>query len=321
VQAANIAAGAVGSAQLASGLTLSGTTTISGNLNLPATTSATTGVIEIGGTPFLQAYGAFNTFVGQGAGNFTMTGLNNTASGYNALNMDTDGRDNTASGTGALAANNAGSYNTASGAGALFANTTGDYNTALGAEAMYTQSFSNAGNEWSSNNVAVGYHALNLNQPTATTNGINNTAVGTTALSGNTTGANNIALGNNAGSNLTTGNNNIDIGNVGVAAESNIIRIGTSGTQTSTFIAGISGVTVSGGAPVSILSNGQLGTITSSRRFKIDIADMNASSECLLSLRPVTFRYKPEIDPPGHPPVGPYRRGGERSEPRPRGAR
>jgi hypothetical protein len=42
----------------------------------------------------------------------------------------------------------------------------------------------------------------------------------------NTVGGGNIGLGANAGINLTTGDNNIDIGNVGVAGESNTIRIG-----------------------------------------------------------------------------------------------
>ena len=74
-----------------------------------------------------------------------------------------------------------------------------------------------------------------------------NTANGHGALSSNTTGSNNIALGIGAGDDLTTGSNNIDIGNAGVAAESNTIRIGTPGTQTATFIAGISGTPVGGG--------------------------------------------------------------------------
>src|SRR5262249_36204124 len=37
---------------------------------------------------------------------------------------------------------------------------------------------------------------------------------------------------------------------------------------------------------------GQLGMIASSRRFKKDIAEMDAASEALLSLKPVTFHYK-----------------------------
>ena len=71
-----------------------------------------------------------------------------------------------------------------------------------------------------------------------------------------------------------------------------------------TFIAGISGVTVSGGAEVFVNSVGQLGTMTSSQRYKTDIQDMGAASEAILSLRPVTFRYKPEIDPKGIPQYG-----------------
>jgi hypothetical protein len=39
-----------------------------------------------------------------------------------------------------------------------------------------------------------------------------------------------------------------------------------------------------------------LGVFLSSRRFKTDIADMGAASEALLALRPITFRYKPELD-------------------------
>ena len=39
-------------------------------------------------------------------------------------------------------------------------------------------------------------------------------------------------------------------------------------------------------------SAGQLGTVSSSRRFKEDIADMGDSSRGLMDLRPVTYRYK-----------------------------
>jgi hypothetical protein len=104
-------------------------------------------------------------------------------------------------------------------------------------------------------NTAIGYQALQNN-----TTGNVNTAIGSDALANNTTGSTNIALGVSAGQNLTTGNNNIDIGNQGVAAESSTIRIGTTGVQTNTFIAGINGVDKSSGAPVFIDANGQLGT-------------------------------------------------------------
>jgi uncharacterized coiled-coil protein SlyX len=109
----------------------------------------------------------------------------------------------------------------------------------------------------------------------------------------NNTGSFNTALGFNAGANLTTGSNNIDIGALGVAGESNTIRIGA-GRQTATFIAGIRGVAtgMADTTPVVINSAGQLGTISSSRRFKHEIKPMDTASEAILALEPVTFRYQ-----------------------------
>ena len=103
---------------------------------------------------------------------------------------------------------------------------------------------------------------------------------------------------------LTTGSNNIDIGNVGVAGETNTIRIGTVGTQTDTFIAGISGATVPGGVAVIVDANGHLGTMVSSARFKDEIKPMDKASEAILALKPVTFHYKQELDPKGIPQFG-----------------
>jgi len=100
------------------------------------------------------------------------------------------------------------------------------------------------------------------------------------------------------------GSNNIDIGNVGVANESKHIRIGIAGTQTKTFIAGISGATVANGVAVIVGSNGQLGTVVSSERFKDGIQLMDKTSEAILALKPVTFRYKHELDPAGIPQFG-----------------
>src|SRR5207245_4271563 len=118
--------------------------------------------------------------------------------------------------------------------------------------------------------------------------GSSNTAVGINALLNNTTGASNIAVGNAAGSNLTTGTSNIDIGAAGTTGDSKKIRIGTRGTQTAAFMAGINGVTVAGGVNVIVNSNGQLGTVTSSVRFKENIKSMDNASEAILSLQPVT---------------------------------
>jgi trimeric autotransporter adhesin len=110
-------------------------------------------------------------------------------------------------------------------------------------------------------------------------------------------------LGFNAGKNLTTGSDNIDIGNVGIAGESNHIRIGTVGTQTNTFIAGIQGAAVTGSAVV-VNASGQLGVAPSSARFKEAIKPMEKTSEAILSLKPVTFRYKEDLDPNRVPQFG-----------------
>jgi trimeric autotransporter adhesin len=83
-----------------------------------------------------------------------------------------------------------------------------------------------------------------------------------------------------------------------VPDESNTIRIGNTDI-TDTFISGISGTTVASGAAVLVDSNGHLGTLTSSKRFKEEIRPMNKTSEAIFSLEPVTFRYKKEIDPAG----------------------
>jgi hypothetical protein len=111
-------------------------------------------------------------------------------------------------------------------------------------------------------------------------------------------------LGDSAGGNLTTGNNNIDIGHQGLAGESKTIRIGKNGVHTTTRIAGISGATVPTGVPVIVDTTGHLGTTTSSARFKDGIKPMDKASEAILALKPVTFRYKHNLDPDGIPQFG-----------------
>src|SRR5262249_32078470 len=117
-------------------------------------------------------------------------------------------------------------------------------------------------------------------------------------------GSGNIALGVSAGQSLTTGNNNIDIGNLGVAGEANTIRIGWGGVQKATFIDGIRGAVVPGGIGVVIGTDGHLGTVSSSARFKEAIKPMGKASEGIFSLKPVTFRYKYKLDPEGIPQFG-----------------
>jgi hypothetical protein len=140
-------------------------------------------------------------------------------------------------------------------------------------------------------NTAVAREALFAN-----TSGSQNTAVGAFALRNNTTGESNLALGTEAGNNATTGSFNIYLGAFvsGAAGESNTMYLGKVGTQTKTLLAGVRGITTGAAdaIPVVIDSNGQLGTISSSRRFKEDIQDVPASlNDRLLRLRPVTFRY------------------------------
>jgi hypothetical protein len=112
-------------------------------------------------------------------------------------------------------------------------------------------------------------------------------------LRDNTSGTHNTALGYLAGINLTTGSYNIDIANAGSADESFTIRIG-SPAQKRTFISGIREVTTANAnaIPVLIDSYGQLGTASSSERFKKEIKPMEKASEAILSLSPVTFQYK-----------------------------
>ncbi len=230
--------------------------------------------------------GDSNTAVGTFALFSNTEGSNNTALGKSAL-LDNIGSNNTAIGTGALF-NNQADGNTATGFQALSINTTGSQNTANGTVAL----FSNTTGEF---NTATGAQALFSN-----TTGDQNTAFGFDALAFTSTGINNTALGYAAGFNLTTGDNNIDIGyNVqGVAGESNTIRIGNTDITT-TIIGGISGQTLANGATVLVAANGQLGTMTSSARFKQEIKPMDKTSEAILALKPVTLRYKKEFDSTG----------------------
>jgi hypothetical protein len=244
-----------------------------------------------------------NTFLGESALANNTTGDYNTAIGFQALYSNTTGNQNTAIGVVALYSNTEGFNNTATGVGALGSNTTGYFNTAIGFDALDS-------NTTGSSNTAIGINALNINNTggdnTATgtgallsnTTGNENTATGIGALTSNTTGSNNIGVGAGAGSNVTTGSNNIDIGNVGVGAEANTIRIGTQGVQMATFIAGISGAGVTGMA-VKVNAAGQVGTAPSSVRFKQNIKSMGDTSDEVYRLRPVTFRYKKELDAEG----------------------
>jgi hypothetical protein len=203
-------------------------------------------------------------------------GSENTFVGAGSGNFTLTGSENAGMGTDALASLTTGAENLAMGSGALPANTAGGQNVALGASALSSNILGNY-------NVAAGFSAL-----------------------GSATGSSNTAVGDSAGSSITTGSNNIDIGSgvTGTATDSGVIRIGAPATATAAYFAGIYNVTSSSGVPVYINSNGQLGTLTSSRRFKDDIQNMGSVSDVLLALQPVTYHYKPQIDPAATPQFG-----------------
>jgi len=241
--------------------------------------------------------GGGNTATGAGALQNNASGVQNTANGAFALfSNTTDGDFNTASGVGALRSNTTGDANTASGVSALFSNTEGNFNTAIGAAASFSNTEGNFNtaigenalftNTTGGGNTAIGDNALFNNT------GGGNTAIGSGALGQNTAGSFNIALGDSAGSNVTTANNVICINSLGA------------NVSNSCFIDNIRGVTTGNAdaIPVLIDSAGQLGTISSSRRFKHEIKPMDKASESILALKPVTFHYK--SDKTGTPQFG-----------------
>jgi hypothetical protein len=219
---------------------------------------------------FSNTTGGFNTANGFEALFSNTIGINNTATGERALVSNTTGSDNTGNGSGALVSNTTGGANTATGFAALHNNTAGFQNTANGVQALIGNTNGNA-------NTANGFRALFSN-----TIGNNNTAIGYQALFNNTTGGDNIALGVVAGGSVTTANNVICIGDA----------VSGANVSNSCFIGNIFNATSPGGVAVFVNSAGQLGTSTSSRRFKKEIKPMDKASGAILALKPVTFHYK-----------------------------
>src|SRR5205809_4070810 len=238
--------------------------------------------------------GSQNTAIGSAAlfGAINASASYNTAIGFQSLYSVTTAYGNVATGWQALYGNKVGAHNSATGAEALYTNTA-DFNTATGSRSLYT-------NSTGTSNTASGYATLYNN-----TSGSDNTAVGTGALTFNSSGSKNVAIGSNAGANLTTGGKNIIIGaNVkGAAADASVTRIGNT-SQKKTFIGGIYNKTVASGVGEIVNSNGQIGTVQSSARYKDDIKPMDKASEAILALKPVTFRYKEELDPDKIPQFG-----------------
>ncbi len=249
-----------------------------GNLTLPNTNAgASNGAITLGGATFISNFGSANTFLG-GAGNTTLTATNSVGVGSLCLTALTSGITNTAVGQTCANALTSGAQNIVVGTLALNTCITGSSNVAIGYAALelYT----------SSNGVAVGYGALSN-----ISSGVRNTAIGYTALENAATGTDNTAFGYHAGLNYTTtDSNNISIGStvIGTTGESNTTRIGN-GSVSSCFITGISGATVVGTA-VLCSAAGQLGTISSSIRYKENVKNMSDEIS-ILHLRPVEFNY------------------------------
>ena len=217
------------------------------------------------------AGGTYNTALGWASLGFNVTGNFNTAVGAGTLVANT-GDENTATGAGALLSNTTANGNTADGALALFSNTTGFANTAIGDRALFSNNATGNGNgngntaignlALSSNttggaNTAVGHQALQSN-----TFGDGNTAIGGGALFSNTIGSGNTALGDGAGGNVSTANNVICIG----------ANVAGNNVDDSCYIGNIFGSTSSNGVAVFVNSNGRLGTMTSSARFKDEIS-------------------------------------------------
>ena len=166
-----------------------------------------------------------NVFLGNGAGNRTMTpnggssglasfnvgigyqalgglttGNQNVGVGELALTGNTTGQQNVAVGNLAMAANTTGSYNTAVGENALGNNTTGYDNFAFGLRALYQ-------NTTGYNNSAFGIDSVGIN-----TTGYRNSGFGTDSCAWNVTGYENSCMGMNTLWSLTTGYDNAATG-------------------------------------------------------------------------------------------------------------
>jgi len=252
-----------------------------------------TGVLSL----FSNTSGFFNSATGAYSLANNTTGLRNTALGYAALYRNAGGEDNTAVGFAALYHNSVfASSNCAFGKSALFNNLKAETNNAFGVEALYNNLTGEPNNafgtgalfantEGSSNN-AFGHDALRNN-----VDGEWNNAFGFEALKTNVSGSFNTGIGDSAGFDIT-GDGNVCIGEgvLGQTGVNDSTYIRNINTTAQPIVAGVDGVTVD-------LTTGRLGHGVSSRRYKEQIKPMDKASEMLFALKPVTYRYKKEIDP------------------------
>jgi len=264
---------------------------------------------------------SYNTAVGRASLTSNTIGEYNSAFGIYSLYNNTEGNYNVAFGGEALVSNTKGSLNNAFGVSALTYNTTASRNIAIGTSALFYQSFANGGIVWNSDNVAIGYQALLYNNPTATTNGINNTAIGNYALTNNNIGLWNTATGFESQQFNTDGYANASYGG-------NSLKNNTNGWQNTAIGTGaLMGNTVGNyntalGYNADVLSNnlsnstaigyetkvdasnkvrignslvtvieGQVGfTSASDKRFKKNIEPVSKGLDFILKLKPVEYK-------------------------------
>jgi len=239
---------------------------------------------------YSNSLGTWNVAVGTGALENNTTGWSNIAVG-DALTANTTGLENTAVGAAALESNTTGNGNVAVGAGALSYRTGASYqlqgaNTAVGYYALGYTGMEGGTGLGGDGNTAMGDRALEYN-----IDGSFNCAFGLLALQGLSDGIGNTAIGNRAGLGLQSGTGNVYIGEQEMARDPN--------ESYHTYIHNINTTSVSGGFADTVtidLNTGLVGHLTSTRRHKEDIHAMGDASETLYRLKPVTYRYKKEID-------------------------
>jgi len=285
---------------------------VSGNLNTAVGAgtllfNTADGNTAIGVAALLSNTTGFNN---TGNGTFALfsdsTGSNNTAIGYQALFNNTDGFRSNAAGFLALSAHQTGNFNNAFGSLALASDQSGASNNAFGDEALTSNTsgtnnmamgdFALHDNTTANANTSIGFEALKSN-----TIGDRNCALGAQSLQSNTEGQYNTVIGERALSSNTTGSFNTVLGTdagLGVTTAGNVIVIGSAGANVddSCYIANIWNQP-GGSQPVYVNSEGKLGPQVSARHFKDEIKPMGHTSEMIYGLRPVSFRYKTEIEP------------------------
>ena len=265
--------------------------------------------------------GIHNNAFGNQTLNVNMTGSYNSATGSQALKINT-ANNNTAMGFQSLVTNTTGDGNTAYGWRALFHNTSGNGNVAVGREAL-SQNTDAGDNSVNGANTAVGFRALQFATTSGGVPGDANTGVGWLALQSNTVGQANTGVGSLALQAMTigqrnsgfgrramefaTGNDNTGVGwraGDNVSTANGVICIGSftagANVDNTTYIRNINTTSVNGAGTDFVtvnLTTGLLGHVASSRRYKEDIKPMDNASEALYRLKPVTYRFKKEINP------------------------